>query len=62
MNKIKWRDKDFDGALAHLPYCLYKHPPTRDILDICLTTFSDSVISKIKKLRGSFFFFKMFRI
>ena len=41
-----------------LPCCLLKGPVKRDFLDIYLTTFSESVISKIQNLGGSSFFKK----
>ena len=51
-------DADSNSAWARLPYCLSKHPLKRDFLDIYLTTFSESVISKIQNLGGSSFFKK----
>ena len=48
-------DEDFDSAWAPLPYCMSKHPLKRDFLDIYLTTFSESVTSKIQNLWGSSF-------
>ena len=48
----------FNSAWAHWPYCLSEGPLKRDFLDIYLTTFSESVISEIKKLCGSSFFSK----
>ena len=52
-----WRccDQDFESAWASLPYCLSKDPPKRDFLDIYLTTFSESLTSKIKSVWGSYF-------
>ena len=52
---------DFNSAWARLPSCLSKGPLKQAVLDIYLTTFSESVISEIQKLRGSPFFFKMFK-
>ena len=49
-------DPDFYSDWARLPYCLWKHPLQRDFLDIYLTTFSESVTSKIQKLWGSSFY------
>ena len=49
---------DFNSALANLPYCLWKHPLKQHFLDIYLTTFSESVTSKIKICEGSLFFSK----
>ena len=43
---------DFKRSSARLPYCLSKGPLQRDFLDIYLTTFSESVISEIRNLRG----------
>ena len=51
-------DADFNSAWARLPCCLSKGPLKRDFLDIYLTTFSESVISKIQNLGGSSFFKK----
>ena len=52
-----WRccDQDFESARASLRYCLSKDPPKRDFLDIYLTTFSESLTSKIKSVWGSYF-------
>ena len=49
-------DGDFKSSWARLPCCLSKDPLKRDFLDIDLTTFSESVISKIQNLRGLTFF------
>ena len=49
-------DGDFKSSWARLPCCLSKDPLKRDFLDIYLTTFSESVISKIQNLRGLTFF------
>ena len=49
-------DADFKSSWARLPCCLSKDPLKRDFLDIYLTTFSESVISKIQNLRGLTFF------
>ena len=43
---------------ARLPYCSSKGSLEREYLDICLTTFSDSLISDIKNLLGSTIFKK----
>ena len=51
-------DADFNNARARLPYCLSKHPLKGDLLDIYLTTFSESVTSKIQTIWGSSFFWK----
>ena len=51
----RWCDADFNSVWARLPYCLSKHPLKRDFLDIYLTTFSESVTSKIQNLWGSSF-------
>ena len=47
---------DFNSAWPRLPCCLSKGPLKRAVLDIYLTTFSESVILKIEKLWGSSFF------
>ena len=44
---------DLNTVWARLPYCLSKNPLKRIFLDIYLTTFSESVTSKIEKLWGS---------
>ena len=49
-------DAVFMSSWARLPCCLSKDPLKRDFLDIYLTTFSESVISKIQNLRGLSFF------
>ena len=51
-------DVHFNSALAGLLHCLSKGPLKRDILDIYLTTLSESVISEIQNLWGSSFFSK----
>ena len=43
-------DGDFNSALARLPCCLPKGSLKRGFLDIDLTTFSESVISKLQNL------------
>ena len=48
-------DADFNSAWALLPCCLSKCSLKRGYLDIYQTTFSESVISEIKKLRRSSF-------
>ena len=54
-------DADFNGVLARLSCCLLKGSLKQDFLGIYITMFSESVISKIQKLWGSFFF-KRFEI
>ena len=49
-------DVDFKSAWAGLPCCLSKNSLKRDILDIYLTTFSQSIISEIQNLRRLSFF------
>ena len=49
-------DADFNSTWEGYPCCLLKGPPKRDLLDIYLTTFSESVISKLQNLWGSPFF------
>ena len=49
-------DADFNSAWARFPCCLFKGPPKRGLLDIYMTTFSESVISKLQNLWGSSFF------
>ena len=58
--RIWWRcyDADFNSVWARLPCCLSKGPLKRDYLDIYLTTLSESIISKKRKLWGSSFFSK----
>ena len=55
---IRWKcyDADFNSAWARLPFCLSKSPLKLDVLDIYLTTFSESVISEVQKVWGSSFF------
>ena len=48
-------DADFSNAWARLQYWLSKHPPKWDFLEIYLTTFSQSITSKIQNLWGSTF-------
>ena len=57
---IWWRccDADFNSAWARLWCCLSKHPLKREFLDIYLTTFSESVTSKIQNLWGLSFYSK----
>ena len=45
-------DADFKSSWARLPCCLSKVLLKRDFLDIYLTTFSESVISKLQNLWG----------
>ena len=47
-----------NSAWARLTCCFSKGPLKRYFLDICLTTFSESVISDTQKLRGSYFVWK----
>ena len=54
-------DADFNSAWALLPCCLSKCSLKRGYLDIYQTTFSESVISEIQKLRGSSFFSKYWK-
>ena len=51
-------DAHFNSAWARLACHFSKGTEKRDFLGIYLTTFSEFVISEIKKLRGSFFFSK----
>ena len=51
----KYCDADFNSALARLPCCLSKGSLKRGFLDIYLTTFSESVISKLQNRWGSYF-------
>ena len=51
----------FQQYLARLPYCLSNHPLKRDFLNIYLTTFSESVTSKIQNLWGSSFDSKLLK-
>ena len=47
---------DFNSACVRVPCCLSKGPLKWDVLDIYLSTFSESVYSEIQKLwRSSFF-------
>ena len=46
----RWCDPDLNTAWARLPCYLSKVPLKHDFLDIYLTTFSESVISKIQNL------------
>ena len=48
-------DADFNSALARVPCCLSNGSLKRSFLDIYLTTFSESVISKLQNLWGSYF-------
>ena len=48
-------DEDFSSAWAHFQCCLLKGPPKRGFLDIYLTTSSESVISKLQNVWGSYF-------
>ena len=43
-------DVDFISAWAWFPYSLLEHPLKRDFLDIYLTAFSESLLSKIQNL------------
>ena len=56
--RIWWRcyDADFNSIWARLPCCLSKGPLKWEYIDIYLTTFSESIISKIRKLWWSSFF------
>ena len=55
-------EADLSSASACVPYFFWKHPLKRDFLDIYLTTFLESVTSKIQNLWGSSFFYKTFKI
>ena len=55
---LRCYDACFNSAWARLPCCLSEGPLKRAFLDIYLTTFSESVISEIQKLWGSYFFSK----
>ena len=48
-------DADLKSASARLQCCLSKGPLKDDFLDIYVTTFSESVISEIQNLWGSYF-------
>ena len=54
---IPWKccDADLNSVWAPLPYCLSKHPLKWDFLDSYLTTFSESLTSKVQNLWGSSF-------
>ena len=54
----RWCDAGLNSAWARLPCCLSKSPLKRHFLDICLTTFLESVISETQKLWGSSCFWK----
>ena len=56
--RSRYCDEDLSSVWARLPCCLSKVPLKRAFLDIYLTTFSESAISEIRKLRGSSFFSK----
>ena len=49
---------EFNGASASALCCLSKGPLKRDLVDIHLITFSESVYSEIQKVWGSSFFSK----
>ena len=51
-------DADFNSLCAHLPYSLSMHPLEWYILDVYLTTFSESGTSKIQNLWGLSFYSK----
>ena len=55
---IKVQRPIFPQCLARLPYSLSKHPLKRDFLVLYLTTFLESVTSKIQTLWGSSFNWK----
>ena len=57
-----WCDADLNSSWARLPCCLWKGPLKRDFLDNYLTTFSESVISKIQKLWRSSLFVQTLKI
>ena len=52
-------DANFNSFLVSLPCCYLKRPLKRYFLDVCLTTFSDSVISEMQNLWGSSLFKKL---
>ena len=58
--QLNWLGSDqwiwYNSASARLPCRLSKGPLNWDVLDIYLTTFSESVISEIQNLWGSSFF------
>ena len=56
MNMIKVLWCWFQQCFGRFPCCLSKGSLKRDFLDIYLTTYSDSIISEIQKLRGLPFF------
>ena len=58
MNMVKVLRCRFQKGWARLPWCFSKGPLKRDLLDIYLTTFSESVISERQNLWGSSFFSK----
>ena len=51
-------DADSNSVWARLSFCLSKHPLKLELFDIYLTTFLESVTSKIKKLWRAPFFSK----
>ena len=53
-------DGDFNSVWARLPSCLSNHPLKRDLLDIYLTEFLESVILKLQNLWGGSFYAKCF--
>ena len=55
-------DTDLNIVRARLPYCLSMHPLKRDFLDIYLTTFLESLTSKIQNLWGSSLFSKCLKL
>ena len=55
-------DADFNSAWTYLPYYFLKHPLKQYFLDIYLTTFSESVTSKIQNLWGSSFYSKSLNV
>ena len=59
---LRWCDADFNIAWALLPCCLSKGSLKPGFLDIYLTTFSESVLSKLQNPWASTFFVKMFQI
>ena len=52
---------DFNNAWARVSYCLWKHNVKQNFLDIYLTTFSESVTSKIQNLWASSFYSKFIK-
>ena len=58
VDEFDFNSADFNNAWARLTCCLSNCPLTRDVLDIYLITFSESVISEIQNLWLSSFYSK----